>query len=144
MSLAAERRVQRLETEAKTIGKLLAPGSGVSKRPHDAEMLAAQLPLPAANAKNSLKKGDGKSADRALVEEGGRILEAALQVRDDAPYACMGGACGTCKARLVAGTVEMDQNFALGKSDLDAGYVSAAAAAQDYGVKIGRDGKAHR
>ena len=35
----------------------------------------------------------------------------------------MGGACGTCRAKLVDGTVEMDQNFALGPADLDAGYV---------------------
>ena len=57
------------------------------------------------------------------LEPGDTILEAALQVRDDTPYACMGGACGTCKAKLVAGTVEMDQNFALGKADLSDGYV---------------------
>jgi ferredoxin len=54
---------------------------------------------------------------------GDTILEAALQVNDDAPYACMGGACGTCKARLMAGTVEMDQNFALRRADLNAGYI---------------------
>ncbi len=54
---------------------------------------------------------------------GDTILEAALQVRDDTPYACMGGACGTCKAKLLAGTVEMDQNFALGATDLHDGYV---------------------
>jgi len=54
---------------------------------------------------------------------GDRILEAALQVRDDAPYACMGGACGACKARLIAGTVEMDHNFALRSADVDAGYI---------------------
>jgi ring-1,2-phenylacetyl-CoA epoxidase subunit PaaE len=54
---------------------------------------------------------------------GDTILEAALQTRDDAPYACMGGACGTCKARLVAGTVDMNQNFALGSTDVDAGYI---------------------
>ena len=54
---------------------------------------------------------------------GDTILEAALQVRDDTPYACMGGACGTCKAKLTAGTVDMDQNFALSGADLDAGYV---------------------
>jgi ring-1,2-phenylacetyl-CoA epoxidase subunit PaaE len=54
---------------------------------------------------------------------GETVLEAALQVRDDTPYACMGGACGTCKAKLVAGTVDMDQNFALRAADLDAGYV---------------------
>jgi ring-1,2-phenylacetyl-CoA epoxidase subunit PaaE len=57
------------------------------------------------------------------LRPGETILEAALQVRDDAPYACMGGACGTCKAKLLCGTVEMDQNFALGNSDLEAGYV---------------------
>jgi ring-1,2-phenylacetyl-CoA epoxidase subunit PaaE len=54
---------------------------------------------------------------------GDSLLEGALQRRPDAPYACMGGACGTCRAKLVAGTVEMDQNFALGPADLDAGYV---------------------
>ena len=54
---------------------------------------------------------------------GESILEATLQIRPDAPYACMGGACGTCRAKLVEGTVEMDQNFALGPADLEAGYV---------------------
>lgn len=54
---------------------------------------------------------------------GDSILEGALQVRDDAPYACMGGACGTCRAKLVEGNVEMDHNFALGKAELDAGYI---------------------
>ena len=54
---------------------------------------------------------------------GDSILEAALRPRPDAPYACMGGACGTCRAKLVEGTVEMDHNYALSQADLDAGYV---------------------
>ncbi|GAB3006993.1 fatty acid desaturase [Mycobacterium bourgelatii] len=54
---------------------------------------------------------------------GDSILEGALQRRSDAPYACMGGACGTCRAKLVEGKVEMDHNFALGRSELDAGYI---------------------
>ena len=54
---------------------------------------------------------------------GDTILETALRVCNDAPYACMGGACGTCRARLLDGTVEMDHNFALGKDELDRGYV---------------------
>jgi ferredoxin len=53
---------------------------------------------------------------------GDSILEGALQLRSHAPYACMGGACGTCRAKLLDGTVEMDQNFALGRDGLDAGY----------------------
>jgi fatty acid desaturase/ferredoxin-NADP reductase len=64
----------------------------------------------------------GQQATFDLVP-GDSILEGALQVRSDAPYACMGGACGTCRAKLCEGTVEMDQNFALGKEELDAGYV---------------------
>ena len=54
---------------------------------------------------------------------GDSILEGALQLRGDAPYSCMGGACGTCRAKLVDGRVEMDQNFALGPAELEAGYV---------------------
>lgn len=54
---------------------------------------------------------------------GDSILEGALQVRSDAPYACMGGACGTCRAKLIEGNVEMDHNFALGQAELDAGYI---------------------
>jgi phenylacetate-CoA oxygenase/reductase PaaK subunit len=57
------------------------------------------------------------------LNAGDSLLEGALRTRGDAPYACMGGACGTCRAKLVSGDVEMDQNFALGQTDLDAGYI---------------------
>ncbi|BBX22281.1 electron transfer protein FdxB [Mycolicibacter terrae] len=64
--------------------------------------------------------GREQTVDLAAGES---VLEAVLQVRGDTPYACMGGACGTCRAKLLTGTVEMDQNFALGRAELDAGYV---------------------
>ncbi len=51
------------------------------------------------------------------------ILDAMLKVRADAPYACKGGVCGTCRARLVGGKVEMDANFALEPDELARGYV---------------------
>jgi ferredoxin-NADP reductase/fatty acid desaturase len=51
------------------------------------------------------------------------VLEGALGVREDAPYSCMGGACGTCRAKLLSGTVVMEHNFALGQDALDRGYV---------------------
>jgi phenylacetate-CoA oxygenase/reductase PaaK subunit len=54
---------------------------------------------------------------------GDSILEGALQVRPDVPYACMGGACGTCRAKLLEGTVEMDHNYALSHTDVNAGYI---------------------
>lgn len=61
--------------------------------------------------------------ETVALPAGDSILEGAMQARSDAPYSCMGGACGTCRAKLVSGTVVMDQNFALGPAELAAGYV---------------------
>ena len=51
------------------------------------------------------------------------ILNAALRVRPDVPFACAGGVCGTCRARLLEGSVTMTENYALEPDELDAGYV---------------------
>lgn len=51
------------------------------------------------------------------------ILNAALRVRGDVPFACAGGVCGTCRAVLVSGTVTMLENYALEPEELERGYV---------------------
>jgi ring-1,2-phenylacetyl-CoA epoxidase subunit PaaE len=51
------------------------------------------------------------------------ILAAASRAGLDVPYSCKSGVCATCRAKLVAGQVRMDRNFALEKADLDAGFV---------------------
>jgi ring-1,2-phenylacetyl-CoA epoxidase subunit PaaE len=51
------------------------------------------------------------------------ILNAALRVRPDVPFACAGGVCGTCRAKVVSGSVTMDENYALEQDELDKGYV---------------------
>ncbi|MDJ0355099.1 1,2-phenylacetyl-CoA epoxidase subunit PaaE [Paenarthrobacter sp. PH39-S1] len=51
------------------------------------------------------------------------ILNAALRVRPDVPFACAGGVCGTCRAKLVSGTVEMAENYALEPDEVAKGYV---------------------
>ncbi|TVT25118.1 2Fe-2S iron-sulfur cluster binding domain-containing protein [Amycolatopsis acidiphila] len=50
-------------------------------------------------------------------------LESLLSAGVDAPYACMGGACGTCRAKVVRGTGEMELNYALDPGEVAAGYV---------------------
>ena len=52
-----------------------------------------------------------------------RVLDAALRVRSELPYACKGGVCSTCRARLVEGEVSMVANYALEPDELAAGYV---------------------
>jgi ring-1,2-phenylacetyl-CoA epoxidase subunit PaaE len=59
------------------------------------------------------------------VQDGETLLETVLRNRPDAPYACKGGVCGTCRAFLVSGEVRMDRNFALEKEETEAGYVLA-------------------
>lgn len=59
------------------------------------------------------------------VQDGEKLLDTVLRARSDAPYACKGGVCGTCRAFLVAGEVRMDRNFALEEDETEAGYVLA-------------------
>jgi ring-1,2-phenylacetyl-CoA epoxidase subunit PaaE len=68
---------------------------------------------------------DGRRSTLEVQRLGEPILDCALAIRPDAPYACKGGVCGTCRARLVEGKVEMDQNYALEADELGAGYVLA-------------------
>jgi ring-1,2-phenylacetyl-CoA epoxidase subunit PaaE len=51
------------------------------------------------------------------------ILDAAQQVRPDLPFACKGGVCGTCRARVTEGAVHMRRNFALEEHEVEAGFV---------------------
>ncbi|QBR94159.1 1,2-phenylacetyl-CoA epoxidase subunit PaaE [Nocardioides euryhalodurans] len=66
---------------------------------------------------------DGRASDFPLRPDGPPVLEAALGVRSDLPFACKGGVCGTCRARLVEGTVQMDANYALEPDEIERGYV---------------------
>jgi ring-1,2-phenylacetyl-CoA epoxidase subunit PaaE len=60
------------------------------------------------------------------VPRGGRpILDEALTVRSDAPYACRGGVCGTCRCRVIEGAVRMDRAYALESEEIEAGLVLA-------------------
>jgi ring-1,2-phenylacetyl-CoA epoxidase subunit PaaE len=63
----------------------------------------------------------GRRTDLRVPREGRSILDAALAVRPDAPYACKGGVCGTCRCRLVEGEVRMDHAYALEEDEVGAG-----------------------
>jgi ring-1,2-phenylacetyl-CoA epoxidase subunit PaaE len=65
---------------------------------------------------------DGRATELTLPRDV-PVLDAAQHVRTDLPFACKGGVCGTCRARLVDGEVHMRRNFALEKDELDAGFV---------------------
>ena len=67
---------------------------------------------------------DGQSATvESPVDANESILDAALRVRPDVPFACAGGVCGTCRARVITGSVNMTDNYALEPDELERGYV---------------------
>lgn len=65
---------------------------------------------------------DGRSTEFPM-ERHERVLDAALRHRGELPYACKGGVCSTCRAKLVEGSVQMAANWALEPDELAAGYV---------------------
>ncbi|MGP8120380.1 MAG: 1,2-phenylacetyl-CoA epoxidase subunit PaaE [Xanthobacteraceae bacterium] len=87
-------------------------------RPRPKAVIAPEAP-PAAIA--SLIH-DGKRKD-VPVAEGEAILDAALRAGLDLPYACKGGMCSTCRARVVEGATRMDVNYSLEPWELKAGFV---------------------
>lgn len=66
---------------------------------------------------------DGISFDFDLPYEGDPILDGALKQGADLPFACKGGICSTCRAKLIEGKVDMDINYALEPEELEAGFI---------------------
>ncbi len=66
---------------------------------------------------------DGDRYDLALTSDGEPLLEAAQKAGVDLPFACKGGVCCTCKARIIEGTARMDVNYALEEDEVEAGYI---------------------
>lgn len=51
------------------------------------------------------------------------VLDGAQRFRPDLPFACKGGVCGTCRARVTEGKVDLRRNFALEEAEVAAGFV---------------------
>ncbi|WP_116040730.1 fatty acid desaturase [Amycolatopsis palatopharyngis] len=66
---------------------------------------------------------DGVETTFTLSSSGDTVLDAALQQGIDPPYSCAGGACGTCRAKVLLGQAVMDQNQVLDEDELARGYV---------------------
>ena len=66
---------------------------------------------------------DGEVLEIPLKSNDINILDAALNAGADLPFACKGGVCCTCKAKIMEGTAKMDVNYALEADEVEAGYI---------------------
>lgn len=65
---------------------------------------------------------DGKRREVPIAESEA-VLDAALRAGIDLPFACKGGMCSTCRAKLVEGKAEMEVNYSLEPWELKAGFI---------------------
>jgi ring-1,2-phenylacetyl-CoA epoxidase subunit PaaE len=109
------------------LGELGVPRERVHK-----ELFYVDIPPPEPLRRDD-EDDDGEGAAGTVVLNGRStavtlprdrfVLDAAQKVRSDLPFACKGGVCGTCRARITEGEVRMARNFALEQDELDAGFV---------------------
>ncbi len=92
--------------------------SGLGGKPRPKAVIAPSAP-PKAFASLII---DGKRRE-VPVAEGEAVLDAALRAGVDLPFACKGGMCSTCRAKLVEGKAEMEVNYALEPWELKAGFI---------------------
>jgi ring-1,2-phenylacetyl-CoA epoxidase subunit PaaE len=92
--------------------------SGLGGKPR-AKTVVSETAPPRAMASLTI---DGKRRE-VPVAEGESILDAALRAGMDLPFACKGGMCSTCRAKLVEGDARMEVNYSLEPWELEAGFI---------------------
>ncbi len=66
---------------------------------------------------------DGDEFNFDLDMGGENVLDAALEQGADLPFACKGGVCCTCRAKLIEGKVNMEINYSLEEDEVEEGFI---------------------
>ncbi|MFN3944932.1 MAG: 2Fe-2S iron-sulfur cluster-binding protein [Allosphingosinicella sp.] len=106
------------------------------------EALQAQLQQMSKGAEGLSMKVtlDGRTRRVPFDAAAGNILDSARAAGLGAPFACKAGVCATCRARVVAGEVEMAARYGLSDEEIAAGYVlTCQSVPKSEGVELDYD-----
>ena len=116
------------EAAASVLGEL-----DVARRRVHRELFYVGEPPPEVHRSDDEPQLDGTGSEVTVVLNGRSttlslprdeaLLDSAQRVRGDLPFACKGGVCGTCRARVTTGETDMRRNFALEDDEVAAGFV---------------------
>lgn len=119
MIFSVKEQLEQLGVDTKKIHFELFTTPGTQKT-----VTAAHTGVADTGAKSRITvKLDGISFDFDLGFNSEPILDAALQQGADLPYACKGGVCCTCRAKLVEGEVDMEVNYGLEPDEIAQGFI---------------------
>lgn len=106
----------------------------VSKEKIHFELFGTDLQATLGQKEKLAKTFKGKTCDLTIIEGGKsmnftleqgstNVLDAALNNSADLPFACKGGVCATCKAKIVEGDVNMLLSYGLEPDEIEQGYI---------------------
>jgi ring-1,2-phenylacetyl-CoA epoxidase subunit PaaE len=114
--------------EAALVQRGVPPGRIFIERFTTSELSAEQAARNEALQRKAAGAGlvitlDGRRSKIHFDAAKGNILESVQASGLPAPYACKGGVCTTCRAKLLSGTVAMKKNYGLTEDEVAQGYI---------------------
>ncbi len=104
---------------------------GVPKERVHFELFYVDAPPPELHRADAVVEGETSEVTISLdgrtttspMPKAQTILDGAARTRNDLPFACKGGVCGTCRALVRDGDVDMRRNYALDEDEVERGFV---------------------
>jgi ring-1,2-phenylacetyl-CoA epoxidase subunit PaaE len=115
-----------MDGAAAALARLGVPEEKVKIESFGARPFASQLARPVEDSGEGADvevRFGGITTKLRVPFAGQPILDAVHAAGIDAPYACKGGVCCSCRARLVEGEVDMDVVYGLEPDEIAAGFV---------------------
>ncbi len=119
--------------------EFFAPGGGAYRKPAQASSTdGVPVAASAPDGVAVVAMLDG-IRHRFSARPGEMLIDAALRAGIKVPYACKGGMCCTCRAKLVGGVAPMAVNYSLEAWEIEKGFVLTCQAVVADGAEISVD-----